>query len=40
MTERREMRKTVLKAHLIVWGRNLAYLILSGTAKTNVPNWG
>jgi hypothetical protein len=43
------MRKTVLKAHLFVWGRNLAYLVFClpfaknkcakfGIAKTGFQN--
>ena len=29
LTERSEPRKIVLKAHLIVWGGNLAYLVFA-----------
>jgi hypothetical protein len=35
------MRKIVLKAHLIVWEGNLAYLVFACLfAKTNVLNYG
>ena len=33
MTDWKEMRKNVLKAHLIVWGANLAYLVLPAFCK-------
>ena len=33
-------QKNVRQAHLIVWGGNLAYLVLPAFAKTNVLNYG
>jgi hypothetical protein len=40
LTERSEMRKIMLKAYLVVWEGNLAYLVFcSLLQKTNVLNY-